>query len=816
MKSRPKNKGKKFVPHQKKRKLSIVSPEVLFAQKLAANDPIQRNRAVKKLQKWLQLRGSLLTKEEIMRIWKGLHYCFWMSDKPLIQEELAETIGHLIHCFPGENALVFIECGLITEGREWVGIDQWRMDKFMMLTRRFLRQAFNFLSKDNWEKVNNMTEIFSSSVISNPTATLGFRLHFTDVYLEEVAKAGGEEFGGDIILRLIEPFAKELAEGDDERLANHIEERIYQHLMRQTEIGVASEEALDGVVEESDEDSNEDEEMEEEEELLAQNEVKDPRAGNVSVSLPQLKADFNQLADHLYKVGSAKGVNSKRRTLLYDLNKQFKDLSQNVYPLIPNLSSENAKIPRIRVGKEAERKSKAEIKFQEKIRMEKEDFKKSLKRKPEDLTEETSELNKKQKTEENGDETIDDTVDDNDDLTEKIHTEDEMLTENGTVTTENGSLSPPNLPVTDVKKKRKKKSKNKNLESTSLTNGTPNSSDSLKADQSVEDIVMEQNETPKKKKIKKIEDTEANELVDYWAARPVSSVSEASPSPLKAKKLKKKKLEKISSESNQLELIESKNEASMSETSPSPLKVKKKKLKKKSAWKISESNQLELNESKNEAIELNTDSEETIKLNRKKKRKAKKLIEMESRNQFCDSLEQSDEVKDIPVMKSKKKKKKNKNTNSSDSVNNTAEEKNILFGASDNDWNPTEAVIKATPSPSGHNFFKKSKSHSAEVKKRKDHISLLDKKKKIVYALSQNRCQSITDMDRSMQDSPDIPFGTEKKPAQGILKTKSANSTPNGLPTSKAALRYNTQMNSKSKAAKKLGLNSRERLMFRF
>ena len=67
---------------------------------------------------------------------------------------------------------------------------------------------------------------------------------------------------------------------------------------------------------------------------------------------------------------------------------------------------------------------------------------------------------------------------------------------------ENGLLSPAHLPVPDVKKKRKKKSKNKNLESTSLTNGTSNSSDSLKADQSVEDKVMEQNETPKKKKIK--------------------------------------------------------------------------------------------------------------------------------------------------------------------------------------------------------------------------------------------------------------------------------------------------------------------------
>ena len=67
-----------------------------------------------------------------------------------------------------------------------------------------------------------------------------------------------------------------------------------------------------------------------------------------------------------------------------------------------------------------------------------------------------------------------------------------------------------------------------------------------------------------------------------------------------------------------------------------------------------------------------------------------------------------------------------------------------------------------------------------------------------------------------MQDSPDIPFGMEKKPIQGVLKSKSANSTPNGMPKpSKAMTQYNTHMNGKSKAAKKLGLNS-SRLMFRF
>ena len=54
---------------------------------------------MKKLKKWLQVRDELLTSDEILRVWKGLHYCFWMSDKPLVQEELAESISSFVHCF---------------------------------------------------------------------------------------------------------------------------------------------------------------------------------------------------------------------------------------------------------------------------------------------------------------------------------------------------------------------------------------------------------------------------------------------------------------------------------------------------------------------------------------------------------------------------------------------------------------------------------------------------------------------------------------------------------------------------------------------
>ena len=95
--------------------------EVQFAQKLAANEPPIRAKAVKKLRSWLAARSKPgcpeFTEEEMLRIWKGIHYCYWMSDKPLVQEELAENVSSLINVFgTKESALLFLQCFLITLG----------------------------------------------------------------------------------------------------------------------------------------------------------------------------------------------------------------------------------------------------------------------------------------------------------------------------------------------------------------------------------------------------------------------------------------------------------------------------------------------------------------------------------------------------------------------------------------------------------------------------------------------------------------------------------------------------------------------------
>lgn len=184
------------------------------------------------------------------------------------------------------NVIKFIEAGLETEGREWTGIDQWRMDKFMMFIRRFLRQIFTFLKKTKWTRSTELNDVFQSQVVSNSNIALGFRLHFTDIYLEELAKIGGDDLTSKIILKLIEPFSKELSEGFDERLGKHITERIFHHLMRQSDLGIAYDESLnadfipDEDMENDDEDNDDDESDEEMENSAV---VNDPRAGNVSI-----------------------------------------------------------------------------------------------------------------------------------------------------------------------------------------------------------------------------------------------------------------------------------------------------------------------------------------------------------------------------------------------------------------------------------------------------------------------------------------------------------------------------------------------------
>lgn len=154
-----------------------------------------------------------------MSLWKGLFYYMWMSDKMLVQEEIAESLAKLVHCFCTKNTIIlYTSCALKTLAIEWFGIDQYRIDKFLMvctflsfffffsnsntlehellcfpfilqLVRRILRQTFVVCREKLWdmEWVTEISLIFQELLL-HPKTPVGFNLHFTDIYLEELAK----------------------------------------------------------------------------------------------------------------------------------------------------------------------------------------------------------------------------------------------------------------------------------------------------------------------------------------------------------------------------------------------------------------------------------------------------------------------------------------------------------------------------------------------------------------------------------------------------------------------------------------------------
>merc|ERR1719350_978793 len=316
-----------------------------------------------------------------MRIWKGLFYCYWMSDKPLVQEELAESISGMIKSFQtNQESLGFFQAFTKTFQREWFGVDRWRMDKTMMFVRRFLRQSLKQIANADWEELllEAYVEVIRKEVVlTDPANTsLGFQLHFTDVFLEEVAKVGGEDLPAKVVGKLVQPWVELVATATDLRLIEHTEERIFNHLLRQSDPGIKYQMEEDGIEEEDEEVSEENgaengsienghenghkngdgesDDEEEEEDNDGEGSAEDPRAGRVSVVIPQIAVDYKGIAEELFQLGSKENMRKSNRDMLYRVSKKFKDVAANIFPLGPNLEElESIEIPKISVKKSA-------------------------------------------------------------------------------------------------------------------------------------------------------------------------------------------------------------------------------------------------------------------------------------------------------------------------------------------------------------------------------------------------------------------------------------------------------------------------------
>uniref|UniRef100_A0A1I8NIA1 Nucleolar protein,Nop52 n=1 Tax=Musca domestica TaxID=7370 RepID=A0A1I8NIA1_MUSDO len=345
------------------KEIKIIAQEVKIVKSLACNDLNKRNKQMKKLRRWLQLRSQSsfpFQQEDFMRIWKGLYYNMWYSDKPLVQEDLAEQYGKLLDCFEGnlEMSVNFFGAFLNTMCIHWFGIDQWRIDKFMMLTRRMLRYMFEILKASNWGK--DAVEIFNKhateTVLFENVVAKGLTMHYLDIFFEELAKVSEGNISAEQVALFVKPFVAFTTTQKDYQLISHCRTRVFYHLLYQSDLGREYSEKYNAWKEmgfptkhiddlekcEGSEDDEEDagEELENDNENQAENEENDnqnkhldPRAGNVDVFMPVLPLDaepiIKDLENFLYKEECA----TKRRKVLKKLVETFRTYQNGEFPL---------------------------------------------------------------------------------------------------------------------------------------------------------------------------------------------------------------------------------------------------------------------------------------------------------------------------------------------------------------------------------------------------------------------------------------------------------------------------------------------------
>ncbi|GAA5888524.1 hypothetical protein JCM5296_001056 [Sporobolomyces johnsonii] len=149
---------------------------------------------------------SRLAPLEMAKLWKGIFYCFWMSDKPLVQQALAQSLADLtLDVRPKSKtnngrverfraAMCYLRGFWEAVVREWGGLDRLRLDKFYMLIRRFVHVALRLLQREAWDEraIAEYSELLTGPGgplhVTDSKIPHSLAYHLADIFLDELER----------------------------------------------------------------------------------------------------------------------------------------------------------------------------------------------------------------------------------------------------------------------------------------------------------------------------------------------------------------------------------------------------------------------------------------------------------------------------------------------------------------------------------------------------------------------------------------------------------------------------------------------------
>ncbi|KAL3535386.1 hypothetical protein ACH5RR_003847 [Cinchona calisaya] len=238
--------------------LSALSGPSLIKQLASCNASI-RSHSLKLIQSWLSESRARLSEDDMKRLWKGLFYCLWHSDKAPAQGLLINRLSSLLFTLEPLLSLQYFTYFLVTLRREWTGIDHLRLDKFYLLIRRFVNGVFALMRKYKWdlEHLGKYVEVLEEKGLLAEDKLLGngVNYHFVSVFLDELKGFKVPLGRKEVVECLFRPFFSVMGRSLDKVLVGKVKICVFdtlwergRALLRRKKNGVDEKEGENGDV----------------------------------------------------------------------------------------------------------------------------------------------------------------------------------------------------------------------------------------------------------------------------------------------------------------------------------------------------------------------------------------------------------------------------------------------------------------------------------------------------------------------------------------------------------------------------------------
>ncbi|CAD6259216.1 unnamed protein product [Miscanthus lutarioriparius] len=210
-----------------------------IARRLASCNTGTRELALRYLlSDFLPASAPRLSATDLLKLWKGLFFCFWHADKPLYQSSVATRLASAVSAPPSPaNGAAFLAAYLTTLRREWAHIDVHRLDKFYLLNRRFLHHAFLLLSANSFapDVTSQVVSVLSDKALlpeaDNVAAgtSRGLGYHVAEAFLDELLPVLPVSL--ETMDALLAPFFTVLEKSTDRVMVSKVKAGVFERLL---------------------------------------------------------------------------------------------------------------------------------------------------------------------------------------------------------------------------------------------------------------------------------------------------------------------------------------------------------------------------------------------------------------------------------------------------------------------------------------------------------------------------------------------------------------------------------------------------------